>query len=42
MKINDLKNAKKIFFCDFCGENHNYNKIKFDVQKRKRACCTHI
>ena len=42
MKINDLKNPKKIFFCDFCGENHNYNKIKFDVQKRKRACCTHI
>ena len=39
---NDLINKHKIFFCDFCGEIHHYNKIKFSIQKNKKICCMHI
>ena len=42
LKINDLNDKKKLFFCKFCGENHHYNKIKFSIQNRKKACCIHI
>ena len=42
LTINDLDDKKKTFFCQFCAENHHYNKIKFNIQKRKRACCVHI
>jgi hypothetical protein len=42
IKQNDLSDNKKLFFCNFCGENHHYNKIKFSIQKRKKACCIHI
>ena len=42
LTLNDLDDKKKLFFCNFCGDNHHYNKIKFSIQKRKRACCIHI
>ena len=42
LKQNDLNDNKKKFFCKFCGENHHYNKVKFSIQKRKKACCIHI
>ena len=38
----DLKDRKKLFVCDFCGENHSYDKIKFSYQKRRNACCSHM
>ena len=42
IKAKDLNDSKKIFFCDFCGVNHHYNKIKFSAQKRRNACCSHF
>ena len=42
IKAKDLNDSKKIFFCDFCGVNHHYNKIKFSAQKRRIACCSHF
>ena len=40
LKENELNNNTKTFFCDFCEENHHYNKIKFNIQGRKKACCS--
>jgi hypothetical protein len=40
IKQNDLINSGKNFFCDFCGESHLYKKIKFDIQRKRKACCT--
>ena len=42
IKKDELKDRKKKFFCDFCGEHHYYINIKFGIQKRKRACCSHF
>ena len=42
IKAKDLNNDKKTFFCKFCGENHHYNKIKFSIQRRKKACCSNF
>ena len=42
IKKNDLINSSKNFFCDFCGETHLYKKIKFDIQRKRKACCTHM
>ena len=39
LKQNDLNDSFKKFFCDFCGENHQYNKIKFNMQRKRKACC---
>ena len=38
IKMKDLNDKNKTFFCDFCGEKHQYNKIVFCNQKR-RGCC---
>ena len=42
LKQNDLNDSFKTFFCDFCGENHQYNKIKFNMQRKRKVCCTHM
>ena len=42
LKQNELNNNLKKFFCDFCGEEHYYNKIKFNLKQRRKACCTPI
>lgn len=39
LKANELNNNMKTFFCDFCEENHQYNKIKYNIQGRRKACC---
>ena len=39
LKANELNNNIKTFFCDFCEENHQYNKIKFNIQGKRKACC---
>ncbi len=36
---NDLLNSMKKFFCDLCGEEHQYNKIKYDIQRKRKSCC---
>ena len=41
IKVKDLNDKNKTFFCDFCGEKHHYNNIIFCDQKRK-SCCSHI
>ena len=40
LKPNELNNNLKTFFCDFCGEEHQYNKIKFNIHHKKKACCS--
>ena len=42
LKQNELNNNLKKFFCDFCGEEHHYNKIKFNLHQKGKACCTPI
>ena len=42
LKLNELNNSFKKFFCDFCGEEHQYNKIKFNIQRKRQACCSHM
>ena len=42
LKKDDLNNKNKLFFCDFCGENHHYDKIKFRAFKKRRSCCIHF
>ena len=42
LKQNELNNNLKKFFCDFCGEEHHYNKIKFNLHQKRKACCTPI
>ena len=42
LKQNELNNSLKKFFCDFCGEEHQYSKIKFNIQKKRQACCAHM
>ena len=42
LKQNELNNSLKKFFCDFCGEEHQYNKIKFNIQGKRQACCAHM
>ena len=43
IKQNELNNNNfKKFFCDFCGESHQYNKIKFNIQQKRKACCSHM
>ena len=39
IKKNKLMNSSKKFFCDFCGEEHQYNKIKYDIQRKRKSCC---
>ena len=39
IKKNNLMNSSKKFFCDFCGEEHQYNKIKYDIQRKRKSCC---
>ena len=39
LKANELNNSMKTFFCDFCEENHQYNKIKYNIQGKRKACC---
>ena len=38
IKKKDLNDSKKTFFCNFCNEKHQYNKIVFCNQKRKGCC----
>ena len=42
IKKNKLLNSMKTFFCDLCGEEHHYKKIKYDIQRKRKACCTPI
>jgi len=45
IKQNDLINTSRNFFCDFCEENHQYKKIKFDIHRKKKICkcgCSHM
>ena len=38
----DLNNNSKTFFCDFCEENHHYDSIKFNIQRKRKSCCSPI
>jgi len=38
----ELNNSSKTFFCDFCEENHKYDSIKFNLQRKRKACCSPI
>ena len=42
LKKKDLNDKDKTFLCDFCGEEHHYDKIKFSIKKRQKSCCIHF
>ena len=42
VKQNELNNNLKQFFCDFCEEYHQFNQIKFNIQQKRKACCSHM
>ena len=37
-----LNNNSKTFFCIFCEENHQYDSIKFNIQRKRKVCCSPI
>jgi hypothetical protein len=37
-----LNNNSKTFFCIFCEENHQYDSIKFNIQRKRKECCSPI
>ena len=38
----DLNNNSKSFFCEFCEDSHQYDSIKFNIQRKRKVCCSPI